>query len=269
MNKRKKNALLIIDMQNDFVLPTGALPVGGAVQDSERLAAFIDKNIAEIDEIDLTMDSHHVIDIAHPSYWQDKDGNNVPAFTGIMTDFLTEIHEGKWAPKFFPQQSIKYVEQLHSAGEFKHTIWPEHCIVGTEGAAIVKVVADAINNWERTGKLNFKNLIFKGSNPMTEHFGAFRANIPIAGAPETQLNDELIKTLEEYDNVYFAGEAQSHCVANTLKQAMELAPNLAKKFIILTDCMSPVANCEHMADSIFDEAKKMGIRFAKSTDPIL
>jgi nicotinamidase-related amidase len=75
----------------------------------------------------------------------------------------------------------------------------------------------------------------------------------------------LIKTLEEYETVYFAGEAMSHCVANTLKQAMQF-PELAKKFVILTDCMSNVKGFEHIADDIYAEAKALGIKFVASTD---
>jgi nicotinamidase-related amidase len=58
----------------------------------------------------------------------------------------------------------------------------------------------------------------------------------------------------------------SHCVANTLKQAMEYTPELAKKFIILTDCMSNVTGFEHIADKIYDDAKNLGIRFDVSTN---
>lgn len=265
---KKKNALLIIDMQNDFVLPQGALPVPGAMDDANRVANFIKTNLNALDYIGLTMDSHHVVDIAHPCFWQDKNGNFPPIFTGLASDFLQEVKDGKWAPRFWPSLAIKYLEDLNAQGEFKHTIWPEHCIVGTEGAAIVKVISDAVNEWERFNPMG-KHLVFKGSHPLTEHYGAFRANIPIAGASDTQLNDDLIKTLEEYENVYFVGEASSHCVANTLKQAMTLAPNLAKSFIILTDCMSAVQGCETLADPIFNEAKAMGIRFATSNEPIL
>ena len=265
--KRKKNALLIIDAQNDFCLPQGSLPVSGAMDDMVRLATFITKNKKELDHICQTLDFHHIVDISHPSFWQDKDGNNPSPFTGIASDFLQEVHDGIWSPRFWLQQAIKYLEDLKAQGEYSHVIWPYHCIQGTTGAATVDVIASAINEWEKRG--NFKELVFKGSHPLTEHFGAFRSNIPISGAPETQLNDGLIKTLEEYDNVYSAGEASSHCFSNTLKQAMDLAPTLAKKFIILTDCMSPVTGCEHLADKIFEDAKTMGIRFVKSTDAIL
>ena len=70
-----QNAILIIDAQYDFCNPQGALFVEGADADMKRLAAWIKTNKSQIDHISVTMDSHPVNDISHPSFWQDKNGN--------------------------------------------------------------------------------------------------------------------------------------------------------------------------------------------------
>ena len=54
-----KTILLIIDPQNDFH-PGGSLGVTGANEDSQRIADMISKNQTSIDEIYVTLDSHHV-----------------------------------------------------------------------------------------------------------------------------------------------------------------------------------------------------------------
>ncbi len=253
-----KIALLIIDGQNDFCSPKGSLFVHGAEEDMARVTEFIKKNKKKIDYLALTQDNHQIIDISHPSFWQDKDGNFPNPFTIISAK---DVNEGKWSPRFAPLEAIKYVEELEKQGEFPHCIWPEHCIIGSEGAAFIPVLMDAVKEWARQGR--FYQVVAKGTNPLTEHFGAFRANIPIQNRPETQLNQKLIQTLESYDVVYFAGEAKSHCVANTLKQACDF-PDLAKKFVILEDCMSNVTGFEHLADAIYDNAIKLGVTFQKS-----
>jgi nicotinamidase/pyrazinamidase len=258
---KNQHAILIIDAQYDFCHPNGALFVQGADDDMKRLSNWIKANKENIDHISVTMDSHPVNDISHPSFWQDKDGNFPHPFTAITSQ---EIREGKWAPRFFPHEAIKYVEELERQGEFAHFIWPYHCLVGSRGAAIDDNIMDALIEWTRSGK--FYQVVAKGTYPLTEHFGIFRANVPVPNRPETQLNQSLIETLEKYQNVYLAGEAKSHCVANSLKQAMEEAPNLAKKFIVLEDCMSDVTGLGHLGTPIYDQAKAMGIRFAKSTD---
>jgi len=254
-----KNALLIIDAQNDFVLPTGSLKVDGAMEDMERLAKFIENNIEEIDYIGLTQDSHQVLDISHPGFWQDKDGNLVPPFTQITHQ---DVLDGKWTPRLYPAEATKYLKDLEAEGEFPHVIWTEHCLIGTEGAAIVNVIMNAVKKWSRE-RNKFYFVHTKGTYPITEHFGAFRANVPMMNRPETQVNTALIKTLESYDNVYFAGEAESHCINYTLKQAFDY-PTLAKRFVILEDCMSPVTGFEDLSKPTFDTARNMGIKFEKA-----
>lgn len=261
---KKTNALLIIDAQYDFCDPSGSLFVNGADADMVRLGNFIDKNSKSIDFIGLTLDSHQVIDISHPSFWVDKDGNYPSPFTVITND---DVLTGKWSPRFAPNEAIKYIDSLEKDGNFPHVIWPEHCLIGTKGASFVDSVMLPIKQWCKTNA-SFYQVVAKGTYPLTEHFGAFRANVPVQGRPETQLNMGLIKTLEEYENVYVSGQAKSHCVANTILQAMEF-PELAKKFVILTDCMSNVTGYEHIADKIYADAKAMGIRFSLSTDAIL
>lgn len=256
-----QNAVLIIDAQFDFCHPQGALFVPGADADMKRLAAWIKANKSHIDHISVTMDSHPVNDISHPSFWQDKNGNFPNPYTPITAQ---EIKEGKWSPRFFPREAINYVESLEKQGEFGHFIWPYHCLIGSRGAAIDDNVMEALIEWTKDGK--FYQVVAKGTYPLTEHFGIFRANVPVPNRPETQLNQALIDTLEKYRNVYLAGEAKSHCVANSLKQALEEAPNLANKFIILEDCMSDVPNLGHLGAPVYARAKNTGIRFANSTD---
>ena len=261
---KNQNAMLIIDAQFDFCNPQGALFVDGAEEDMKRLATWIKINKTHIDHISVTMDSHPVNDISHPSFWQDKHGNFPNPFTPIS---LQEIKDGKWTPRFFPKEAIGYIEALENQGEFGHFIWPYHCLIGSRGAALDDNVMEALVDWTRDGK--FYQVVAKGTYPLTEHFGIFRANVPAANRPETQLNQALINTLERYQQVFLVGEAKSHCVANSLKQAMEEAPELAVKFIILEDCMSDVTGLGHLGAPIYDKARKMGIRFAKSTDVVL
>ena len=268
----KKIALLVIDPQNDFCRPTGALSVPGADKDMERLAKFVTKNASKIDYIGLTQDSHMVIDISHPPFWEDKDGNFPDAFTVITA---ADVKSGKWTPRFYPAEALKYLEDLEAQKEFPHCIWRIHCVDGSEGAAIFPVLMDAVQEWSAK-KCWFHKIVKKGTHPLTEHFGIFQANIPIAGEESTQLNDRLISILNEYDEVYIAGQAKTHCVATSLKQAMKFEKTLAKKFIILEDCMSdipgeaaPGLTFVDLAKPIYDEAKALGIKFVKSTDVTL
>lgn len=60
MNDPKaRYSLIVIDPQVDFH-EGGSLAVEGAVEDSVRTAAFIRKHTSVLDEIFITLDTHHV-----------------------------------------------------------------------------------------------------------------------------------------------------------------------------------------------------------------
>lgn len=254
------NALLIIDAQYDFCHPQGSLFVAGADADMKRLSEWIVNNARQIDHIILTMDSHQVNDISHPSFWLDANDNFPAPFTPIS---YAEIMNGTWRPRFYREEAVKYVEALEKQGEFGHFIWPYHCLTGSRGAAFDEQIMKALIHWSHTGK--YYEVVVKGTSPLTEHFGIFRANIPVKDQQETQLNKKLISKLAQYENIYLAGEARSHCVAYSLKQAMEEAPELARRLIIIEDCMSDVTGLGHLAAPIYERAKNTGVRFIKST----
>lgn len=256
------NLLLIIDMQYDFCSPGGSLYVKGAEGDVSRLARFIAMNEQELDQIILTQDTHHVIDISHPVFWENKNGDHPRPFTGIS---LKKVLGGVWQPRFQKGKAVEYIRKLDLQGEYPHTIWPEHCIIGSRGAAIVDEILEPVKKWSRKGR--YYDVVIKGTNPLTEHFGALKANVPIAGCPETQLNTQLVNKLLNFSKIYIAGEARSHCVANTVKQLLHLA-GIAKKLFILEDCMSDVEGFEKIALPIYKKARTEGVTFTSSREPV-
>jgi len=263
---KKKVALLIIDAQNDFCDPKGSLFVDGAVEDNERLSKFIVDNKEDINFIGCTLDSHQFMDIAHPNFWFDKDGNHPIPFSVITA---ADVENGTWSA-VKPQTALKYLRDLEATNSFPHVIWPVHCVIGTWGNNIDPKVNDAILSWASEG--HFVQYVSKGANPFSEHFGAFEAQVPIQNVQATQYNLGLQKTLEQYDVIYLTGQAKSHCVANTLKQLVDNAPDVAKKVVVLEDTMSPVGGgpngpgttptFDELAQPIYDAAAKVGVRFS-------
>lgn len=255
------NALLIIDAQYDFCNPKGALYVQGADKDMERLAQFIQQNIFQLHKIFLSIDNHQVNDIAHPSFWEDANKKSPAPFTQITAK---DVEEGRWKPRFEPEKSLKYLKDLEADGKFLHFIWPVHCLIGSLGASIDEKIMQKVLAWSKASGKDYV-AVHKGSYPFSEHFGIFAAQIPDENVPETQLNTQLINHLNQYDNIFVAGEAKSHCVATSIQQAMDFAPELAKKMIIIEDCMSDVTGLGHLGEPTYRKAKELGIRFVKSS----
>lgn len=262
----RKSVLLVIDGQIDFHdVPCAALPVAGAVKDTERIADFIRK--VNPSTIFASLDSHYSLDISHTSWWSNADGSPISIFTPILAD---DIKNGKYVSRMDPIRSLKYVEALEANGEFKHFIWPDHCLIGSEGQALHPVFMAALKEW-MSKNLKWVNFINKGTNPYTEHFGIFRANVPLSEDPATQVNQGIFEALNKHDEVYLAGQARSHCVVNSLKQMLQIAPQLASKLIVLEDCMSNVPGLPQdfyydYVDGIYADAKKSGVRIEKSTN---
>ncbi|MFN8353783.1 MAG: nicotinamidase [Spirosomataceae bacterium] len=259
---RPTTALLIIDAQHDFCHPEGALYVAGADGDVKRIKRLIENNLTSIDHITVTLDTHHILDVSHPMFWRDDAGNPPAPFTQITHQ---EILNGKWMPIIEPEKVTTYVQALENQGQFPHFIWPEHCLIGSKGAGLDDHVMNALRTWTHYTQRDY-DVAVKGTNRLTEHFGIFRANIPIDDAPETQFNQALVQLLMQYDQVLLMGEAKSHCVGTSLKQAMDFAPELAQKMIVVEDCMSDVAGLVFLGEPIYAEAKQRGIRFVKAEE---
>jgi nicotinamidase-related amidase len=243
-----KSLLLIIDAQYDFCDKQGSLYVPGAEKDMERLAYFINRNGERLMSIILSQDIHQVIDISHPAFWVNKKNEHPVPFTQITAE---DVENDIWTSIFGKETVLTYLRQLDKQGEFTHVIWPEHCIEGSKGAAIVDVVMDEVKQWVRT-RNQYLKIIQKGKNQFTEHFGIMKANVPSEYDIDTQLNVPLLDSMCDYDTIYIAGEAQSHCVATTVKQLL-VYPGIADKIIILKNCMSPVSGFEHFADNIYSQ----------------
>ena len=255
-----KNAFLIIDAQFDFCHPDGALFVPGAERDIERMAGLILNHADQIDHIVVTLDTHHVLDIAHPLFWQDASGNNPKPFTPITKE---NVDSGRWVPRFSEEKAKQYVYNLEADGQFSHFIWPEHCLIGSHGAALHDTLLDALKSWVRVRDRDYV-AVQKGLYPLTEHFGIFRAQVPDPAVHSTELNTTLIADLSRFDTIYLMGEAKSHCVANSLKQMLDFAPALVPKLVVVTDCMSDVAGLGYLADPIFAQARSRNVSFVKS-----
>lgn len=265
------NTLLIIDPQNDFCNQgnsatgekQGALYVKNAELDMQRLSKWIISNSEKIDELIVTLDNHQPNDIAHPNFWKNQIGEAPAPFTQILAE---DVKRKKWIPLFEAEKVEKYLEALEAQKEFSHIIWPPHCLIGSVGAAIYQPVLDAMRNWTKQGK--FYQVVHKGSYPFSEHFGAFAAQVISDEIPETQVNYKLIKQLKNSNTIFIAGEARSHCVANTLKQLMQYAPEIIDKLIILEDTMSNVTGFENIADDIFNELSDKKAKF-RTTEKML
>lgn len=251
--------LLIIDPQNDFCDPRGALSIKGANADMKRLADMIRGNRDKISAIDVTLDSHRWLHIAHPIFWEDEQGRRPKPFTKIT---LEDVKEKRWQTRLagYEEYVLKYLRTLEEEGRYDLTIWAPHCLIGSWGHNTFPPLLDAILYFEE----HFKrvNYHFKGTNTLTEHYSAIKPAFDETG---TQINQWLVDRVKESDKLLVGGEAMSHCVANTVRDILEVGGvEMASKIVLLRDTMSNVMTCDGMGEDFLKEMEEQGVEISSS-----
>lgn len=165
--------LLVVDVQNDF-LPGGALAVADGDAILEPLAKLMRSGAFR--HIVATQDWHPP---GHVSF--------------------ASTHRGR---KPFESMLLYGHEQV---------LWPDHCVVGSEGAAL-----NGRLPWERV-----RAVIRKGSDPKVDSYSGFRNNWNEDGErPPTGLGGYLREC--GFDKVYVCGLARDVCVKWTAEDAAAL-----------------------------------------------
>ncbi len=275
--------LIVIDGQNDFLDPSGALYVQGADQEAIKLAAMIDRLGSKITKIHATLDSHHPVDIAHPVMWKDEFGNHPTPFTIISAD---EVRERKWRCNIlglwnhkkkisYQAKCLSYVEALEANKRYPLCIWPPHCLIGTWGHCVYPVLADSYQNWIDISP-KWVNFVTKGHYPFTEHYSAIQADVPEPTRPDTQTNADLLNDISQADEVVWTGWAGSHCLANTGRDAVNYfgtgkKNEFIRKSTLLTDLCAPVqpdppgtTMFTGMRDEFIKEMESRGMKISTS-----
>lgn len=290
---QRRICLLAIDVQNTFCIPDFELFVGGrsgmgAVEDNIRLCEFIYRNLGQITEIALTMDTHTAMQIFHSVFWVNQAGEHPAAMTMIAPD---EVEQGIWQVnpaiaaslgqmhyERLQAYALHYVRQLSQTNKYLLTIWPYHSMLGGVGHAIVSAVEEAcfFHNLARSSQTIFE---IKGSNPLTENYSVLQPEVLLDQEQQSiaQKNSAFLQKLLSFDAIVIAGQAKSHCVAWTiddlLTEIQATDPQLAQKVYLLEDCTSAVVvpdvvDFTDQAQAAFERFAQAGMQIVKSAQPI-
>ena len=272
-----KVKLVIIDPQNDFCnpkdqhfAPKGSLYVPGADEDMKRLGGMVRKLGNRINEISVTFDSHHDLDVAHPIFWRNSEGKHPDWYQVITED---DVVNGVWFPTLpgihVRNRMVEYVRSLQANGRYELRIWPPHCIIGTPGQNIYQDLLVPLREW-CTKYYRTITPVTKGSNLWTEHYSAVKAEVPDPEDPTTQINTRFVQDFADDDisDILLAGEALSHCVASTFRDLVEAFGNndIIKKMVLLTDACSNVPGCESYGEQFVKDFVALGMRQTTTDD---
>ncbi len=287
-----RTALILIDVQNSFCIPSFELFVGGrsgqgAVEDNQRLCEFIYRNLASITHIAATLDTHTALQIFHGLFLVDEQGNPAPPMTTVTYE---DIAQGRWrfnpaaanslniSPEYGQQHLLHYTRTLQERGKYALTIWPYHVMLGSLGHALVPAVEEALFFYT-AARYSQVDFIVKGNHPLTEHYSAIAPEVNQGPQGETLVprDERFLRLVQSFDRVIIAGQAKSHCVAWTVADLLEEIQRrdaaLARKVYLLEDCTSPVVvpgvvDYSDQAEEAFRRFAEAGMHRVCSTQPI-
>ena len=228
---------------------------------------------------------------------------------------MEDVKSGKWIPRKdlkFPVNSplieeaifdhggdnfdiveycVEYTRRLESKGRFQLCIWPEHCLIGTEGHNVVDNVRLAMEFWSRVtgGSVEW---VHKGENLLTEMYSALSAEVPLNKG--TDFNFDLLDSvgcallhyiishectflsvtnlfflylfayqcmkLKKSEKLIVCGQAMSHCVNYTVRDIVEHWPKEEMgKITLLKDCASSVPGFDAAGKTFISDMTEAGV----------
>ena len=266
-----RTALLLIDIQNDFVHPEGSLSIPGAVDDTRRIIEWIYQYGSGVNSIIASLDSHLPLQIFSPAWWEDESGAHPSPYTIIRSD---EISAQKWRPVYEAAWSHTYVEKLEEYARKDLMIWPYHTLIGTSGQNMVPALYEAVA-FHASARRNQPQFVSKGAIARTENYSIFEPEVKVDELQDGGLNVALLESLKGFDRIYVAGQAKSHCVLETVTSMVRYfgdQPDIIQRIHLLEDAMSsvqhPEIDFEALANDTFARYQELGIRITNTADAL-
>ncbi|AQR77526.1 hypothetical protein ABNB59_05950 [Paenibacillus larvae] len=247
----QKVLLLLIDFQRDF-MEQGELGVPGSHKDVEQVIRLIYEKMENITRISFSLDTHQPYQIFHPVWWINREGKYPEPYTIITAE---DVAKGRWLASnpLDQKKSEQYVRELERASKKALCIWPYHCLEGTDGHALESQLSNLLQFYS-VARHSPLTCLVKGKDPYSEMYGIIRPEVD-RGA----YSSGLLDMLPDFDKIWVAGEAKSHCVLESVRQICEHYPDrpeVTQKMIILEDCMSCIPGFEEETERLFDHMQK-------------
>lgn len=212
-------AILVIDEQIDFTRSFGSLYVPKGEKAAANTGRWIRDN--HPDAVFCTLDWHRAGHISLKGGWIGEFPEEMPVPYIIRKE---QVMKGKFKPNHITLD----------VNQKSYTIWPDHCLAATRGAALDPNFKGYLDDWEiSTGKT--AEFIYKGERKDHEEYSAFGNSTELS-------KDPWLLELSKYDEVYVAGVAKEYCVANCLKSMRDSGLFKEGQIIELEKCIAGFGN---------------------------
>ncbi|CAF0738222.1 unnamed protein product [Didymodactylos carnosus] len=201
-NKTRVNALLIVDVQNDFITGSLSLRDCPSKHEGEEVVPVINHLLSTIkfDVIAYTQDWHPG---THISFYE-----------------CLPLRKHLIAPNSpVTEANAKVFDQIRFSGDIEQILWPAHCVQHTRGADLHEelYIIDSKTPENHMNKNTPIIRLQKGTDAEIDSYSAFWDNQKIS---KTTLDADLKK--HHVTDVYVAGIATDVCVYSTALHSCEL-----------------------------------------------
>ncbi|KAI9068498.1 Isochorismatase hydrolase [Trametes sanguinea] len=175
-------ALIVVDMQEDFCPPDGSLAVSGG----RDIVPLINELLQLPFVLKIATKDHHPQE--HVSF-----ASNHPGATPFAS-------------------SCTVINPANPAETYETRLWPDHCVIGTPGNALVPSLDTA----------RLDAVVHKGTDPRVEMYSAFRAPLRDPPLPSAVSDLEARLRAAHATAVFVVGLAGDYCVKCTALDSAEL-----------------------------------------------
>lgn len=224
---RRVSALVVVDVQNDFIDGSLALINGPAKQDGAEVVPVINNLLDEcnFNVVVYTQDWHPIDHIGfhdnlHLRKYTLKQNNSHGSGAKLNGDNIDDkrSESARFKLKRLVSKANLFDVVMFDEGRIEQKLWPRHCVQNSWGAQLhekLKVKSNSIR-------------ILKGTMSQVDAYSAFWDNMRLN---ETGLRKELLS--RRVDDVFFCGLALDYCVAAS---ALDSANSGFMTFVIEDAC---------------------------------
>lgn len=111
----------------------------------------------------------------------------------------------------------------------------------------------------------------KGTIAHTEFYSVVEPEVKYPKHPDGGLNTRFLEMVAQFDLIYVAGQARSHCVLETMNSVVRhfaAHPEVIRKLRFLDDCTSSIPGFGKATEAAIQQFVAKGVKLVKSTDKI-
>ncbi|GAA5993803.1 hypothetical protein JCM11641_006069 [Rhodosporidiobolus odoratus] len=187
---RMPAALLLVDIQNDFLPPSGAL----AVPQGDSILTGAVHRLLDEGKWDLVVASQDHHPQGHISF---ASRHGQPAFSAIEVS----------------------LPPTRGSASIKQELWPDHCVQGTEGCQLEHGVLKRLDRLRESGRR--VEIVSKGEDVDLNAYSAFSNPLSVPSEELSPLARMLLES--SIDTLAVVGLATDFCVRATVLSALETA----------------------------------------------